>query len=226
MSDKFAEIRSLLNTTEWDGQLFDGLKQVCISARRENPIKWMTQTIPYIASFQEKWDKNPIYVYGQDGLEEWLSITPCAWFKLSSKDITKDHPGYVRVISLEQQSLMFSHSSPSLEFLKFFPNMQKLTCTNLSFHTEFKLRLGDLKPEDIPPIVHLDLSGNHLRDSDYMPMHDIGLLKHVTSLKICYNTDITKVPFGILPKLVDIDVSETSVPDDFPIPGHFRTVIR
>lgn len=221
--DHFAEIRSLLNRTEWDMDLLIALKRACEKVRSAEPILWMTQISPYVASFTHKWDTiMALSTSNFQQIQDWYTLFPCAWFEFtvfSSITVLKPQRVHTRIRSLGIRTKIGPKG-----FLHHFPNLTHFGQVGGQFNTNIKIGSKLATKEDLPQLTHLRLRHVNLFAQDLHNLHDIGFLDSLTHLNLSGNVHLASLP--PLPKtLTHLTILRTDIPADTIFPDSL-TVYR
>lgn len=205
----FSNIRSLLHRSEWDQDMFLALRDSCLVFRKDHPQTWMAQVVPYLASFQDKWDRHLIRCSGGVALRDWTALLPCAWFEhmTSYPDLFSSHR--IRSIHVSRHArIQGCHIFP--DYFKWIPNIR---------HVHFKVPVRSSLTEMIERcspctsfVTHLHLANCNLTNEDFEELERMGLLNNLTFLDVSGNMELTSIPSNVRKNLKELHVEGSKVP--------------
>lgn len=194
--DHFAEIRSLLQSSPWDQNTHNALFEHTRALQEQEPILWMSQVAPYIASFQDKWDKYPYIARTAADALLVVSLLPCITLTYMPQrfHLTLEKLPKPRITSLDYT---YSLRPPNWRNVNTFTH-----CTYLKLGERALPPIIEVTP--LEHITHLDLSGCNL-DSDML---------------------LALVSTGLFTNIKHLNLSNNPLPDDLPHISTINTTIR
>lgn len=169
--------------------MFLTLRDTCLVFRKDHPHTWMLQVVPYLASFQDKWECSLIRCSGGIELRDWAGLLPCAWFEhqTSSPDPFSAH----RVRSIHVRRSRMRGYVPS-DYFKWLTNIRYV-----HFKVPPRCSLTQLLEHCDPAtahVTHLHLVDCKLTEEDFEELERMSLLDHLIFLDVSDNTDLTSIP--------------------------------
>lgn len=231
MSD-FSEIRSIMNKTSWTStDIVKHLLEICKRMKTEEPILWMTQVAPYIASFQDKWDSNVIRVRTAATIRSTLSTLPCVWFSYAptfaiSVSIQNHYGTRVKHLDLSGNKAPTAFKD-SWAFLDQYPDLTRLKCSphsNSQIPFSNVIRLWDRTI--VPPLTHLSLPHCRVRTQDLEFLAQKGLLNDITHLDLSFNSKLTSIPYDLIPNLQELAVVKSGISKNYPSPSDVNVIFK
>lgn len=189
---QFQDVRSLLHQTTWDNEMYDQLHLLCHDIKEQNPFFFMTQIVPYLASFESQWFKHPYISNSPPELRVMWMCLPCIQFKfnlntLKNLESSSRMQRHLPTFNIRELDLNLTNTFQTFwieDLTSIAPNLQKLSIKANSLESTIAQSV------ELESLTHLDLSLSEISELDFQALTQCGVMNHLTHLKMTENPQL------------------------------------